>query len=765
LRYGCNKAVDWDSVIPAANANDELVASEKRRTLNVSFMDVLSAKDVADTLSTYASCWRRPGVNGIKLMADRPSASVASYSHAAGQIHSIKLSKKDAGNLPTVVEVRYTNRDTTPWKDDTVVVELAGVDVTIPRRMTPLPLPGVHRASQARREGIERLNKLRLGDLNASLTVFDQGVAHEVGDVITVTYPAVGLTNPKLFRIIDDPEYSNGLWRLTLVEYDPGSYSDDVTVIPTYPDTGLANPGVPPSTVTGFAYSFGDGIELKWSRNPEFTVAEYELRFGGTDWGSASPMLTGQAATLVGGTSFMWPPRAAGAYTVRIKARTSLGVESAAASLAFTITAPAVSNLQQGLSNDSYVLTWEPGATSLPVAFYRVRKAGVLVEEVSANRHTGVVDWMGDKAFTVAAVDIAGNEGATASTTISISGPSAVGSFTATVVVNTVLFYWSLPGIRPIPIVKYLMRRGAAGTPWASCASMGEKAGDQTFTTFFEGGSGNFVYWIAPVDTAGNQGTPTSITLKLDSPAGFQLQNEWDGTLAAGGNTTLTNAALWDGALYLPVNTAHTFQQHFDTNSWTTPQAQVTAGFDPYLEPSLASGSYQQVFDATGAAADMNSTFITFNYTGEILDGDPVVTPRIEIATNAAPTTWVSLGDVSQAFASNFRYVRVRLTVGSSGGDDLYKLSSVKLQLALKTEIDSGKNLIADFVTGVCTVYFNRDFVDVTSITVTPLSTARREWAVEFVDEANPEFFKVRMWDSNGNLTATDFTWQATGVI
>jgi hypothetical protein len=764
----CGKAVDSGYVVGAANANDALVSSEKRRTLNVTFRGRENARSVSETLRAYSATFHVPGSSGIKLIPDRPGSSVATYTHAAGQIASVKVSKKDSGNFPTESEVVYTNRTVVPWKDDSVFVEVEGVSTgALPRRLTSIRLPGINRFSQAEREAWERLNRMRTSDMTVTLDVFDQGIAHEEGDIITANHPLWN-TN-KLFRIGAPEAMSNGMWRLSGVEYQAAGYSDTSSIGPIYTDTGFLSPTTPPSTPAEPSHTFSvNGVELSWAANPELTVVAYELRKG-TSWADGTALI-GSTPTIVGGTTFTWPVASAASYTIWLKAITGVGTYSTdAVSHAVTVSAPVINpTISQSLVGADYLLTWSLTSTHLPIAVYRVRKAGVMIAEINSNEFRAPVDWTGDKTFTVAPVDIGGNEGTAASVVVSISGPSTVQNFRASVVVNTVLFYWDAPAIKPIPIAKYLMRRGVAGTAWASCASIGEKAGDQTFTTFFEGDSGDFVYWIAPVDTAGNQGTPVSLTLKVDSPAGFKLQSEWNGNFS-GGSTTLSSAVLWDAELYLPVNATQTFGDHFTTNGWTTPQAQVSADYDPYLEPAAASGYYRESFDAmNGAASNLNSTFVTFNYTGGWIDGGGTLTPTIEIATHEAPTTWVSLGNVQQAFAANFRYIRVTLTAASSGGKDLYKLTSVNVQLALKTEVDSGKKLVANFTGSppTCAVSFTKEFTDVESIVVTPLGTARREVAVEFTDSPSPDGFTVRIWDATtGTQVSNDFTWQATGVI
>lgn len=239
--YGCGKTVDSASTSTVANACDALVGgSEKRRLSGLSFIGTYQVTEIAEILRAHAGCFTVPSSSGIKLVTDAARTTDATYSHASGEIaRLVRVSKKDVGNVPTAVEVVYTNASVFPWKDDYAVAEASGIDVTVPRRTSQVRMPGVQRYSQAKREAIERLNKLRTSDLEVVLEVFDKGIAHEVGDVIEVTHP-VGLSSKKL-RIADPEMIGANLWRLTCLEYDPAAYSDDVSSAPTYADTNLIN--------------------------------------------------------------------------------------------------------------------------------------------------------------------------------------------------------------------------------------------------------------------------------------------------------------------------------------------------------------------------------------------------------------------------------------------------------------------------------------------------------------------------------------------
>jgi hypothetical protein len=236
--YGASEPVDWTTIAAAANHADANVGSpaEPRRRVGVSFTEPVSIDDLAEALRAYAGCWIFPGASGVRVLADQDVADSATYTHAAGQIAAIDpLALRDLGNSPTVVEVLYTDTSRVPYRQGSAVAQLAGAGTTLPWRVSQVNLPGVQRYSQAYREAVERLNKLTLQDVSTTVELFDDGIRHDVGDVIRITHP-IGLTLRRM-RITDVLMTSLGRWRLPLVEHDPAVYSTAVATLTLPPDT------------------------------------------------------------------------------------------------------------------------------------------------------------------------------------------------------------------------------------------------------------------------------------------------------------------------------------------------------------------------------------------------------------------------------------------------------------------------------------------------------------------------------------------------
>ena len=246
--YGAGLTVDSTSLETCADANDDTAIGEVHRQLDGWCLDKVTAVDsVSETLQAYAGVFLSRRGDTVYFIADAARSSDATYAHASGQIADYgSWAKRDTGDTPTVVEVIYTDTTVTPHRERSAIASLAGVGTTLPHRLSTVRMNGLQRYSQAYREAVERLNKLTTSDLAGEITVFDQGIAHEPGDVVTVTLP-FGITS-KAMRVVAPAESAGrGLWRLQLSEYDAAAYSTEIASEPTYPDTDLPNPASPPT--------------------------------------------------------------------------------------------------------------------------------------------------------------------------------------------------------------------------------------------------------------------------------------------------------------------------------------------------------------------------------------------------------------------------------------------------------------------------------------------------------------------------------------
>lgn len=252
--YGQGRTVNAASLIAAANFDDELCgegeAAEKRRIISLAIDTVNTCDLWQEALRTYAGCFVSQEGPEVFLVPDKPGD--VEFSFTASNVKKItRMVKRGVRQMPTVMEVRYTDTSTWPWAEKSAIAYADGVlEGATPRRESRVSLLGINRHSQAMREAIERLNKLLLCDLYLEFDAFDECLSLRMGSIVDITHPR-GLTAKKI-RVMNLQMTRPGRWNIAALEYDPAGYSNVVTAAPTYADTALPDPAAPPA-VTGLA--------------------------------------------------------------------------------------------------------------------------------------------------------------------------------------------------------------------------------------------------------------------------------------------------------------------------------------------------------------------------------------------------------------------------------------------------------------------------------------------------------------------------------
>jgi hypothetical protein len=399
-----------------------------------------------------------------------------------------------------------------------------------------------------------------------------------------------------------------------------------------------------------------------------------------------------------------------------------------------------------------------------------------------------------------------------------IVSPPTQPNISQQVVDNNVLLRWN-DCTASLPIVAYELRRGAV---WATATVIGTKQGG--FTSVFETLGGTYTYWLAGIDSAGNYGTPGSVAASVQQPPDYVLRLDQESLFSG----TKVNALLDDNIdLLLGVSLTETYEDHFTSRSWTTPQAQIDAGYAYWIMPSTESASYEEVVDYGAVVA---SSKVSQTLTSAVVAGTFSVTPKISVKLNAGDA-WTDFDAVNSVYTTNFRYIKFRYDFASAGGDDLMLLTELNYRLDSKLRNDFGTSqakaplsgtysrsattvtvtatahglvvgelVDLDFTTGTATdgvytvatattnsftvtsatsgttsgnvtlhaggtpVNFAIDFVDVEAISVTPSGTTPRLAIYDFVDAPNPTTFKALLFDTAGNRVSGPFSWSARGV-
>lgn len=354
------------------------------------------------------------------------------------------------------------------------------------------------------------------------------------------------------------------------------------------------------------------------------------------------------------------------------------------------------------IASDGIELSWSE-IPDIDRSEYEIRSGttwatAVFVDRLSATKRKLPFQPVGNNSWLIKSIDSGGRYAFNATQVIqSISAPVAP-SVTAQVVDNNVLIFWTEP-LSSQPIKIYEIRRG---NDFASATVVGTKSG--LFTSVFETASGTYKYWVVAIDGAGNYGAAGSVTCVVNQPPDYVLLTNVNSTFSG----TLNNMAPdTDGTYVLPVDTAETFQQHFTNNSWSTPQDQVNAGYPIFAQPGASSGYYEETYDY---GATIPSTKVTLTVSGSVVSGSPVLSTTISVSANGS--SWTDYPGVTEVYATGFRYIKYRVTVTASGGDDFYRISAINLKLDAKQKNDSGsgtaytevaKTFTADAATDVLT--------------------------------------------------------------
>jgi hypothetical protein len=333
-------------------------------------------------------------------------------------------------------------------------------------------------------------------------------------------------------------------------------------------------------------------------------------------------------------------------------------------------------------------------------------------------------------------------------------------NLTTEVIDNNVLFRWANnPG--SLPIATYDLRRGPV---WETADDIGRKDGG--FTTVFEAPPSQtiYVYWLTAIDTAGNYGPPVSVTATVNVPPDYVLATNFISTFAG----TRSNAATDGQVLAIPVDNTQTWQDHFTSRSWASPQAQVNAGYPIFIQPGDLSGYYEEVFDygATLAAMKIGVTYREIDVAGSVSTAVAITT-----ALDSGFTSNVQTFSGTQAYAVNFRYVKIRITATATNDQGITEIADLSVKLDTKLKTQTGAVAAVSTDSGGTTVFLTEDrtstgvktFIDVESITVSANTTSPVYAIYDFTDSYDPLSFKVLLFNSSGTRISGTVSYSVRG--
>lgn len=583
---------------------------------------------------------------------------------------------------------------------------------------------------------------------SATATVAPQGVS--------LTWPPVADVDLEAYLVRQGATWSGGVQvaktpdTTALLGYLPvGTTTIKVKALDTSGNESLTEATTTATVQAPAAPAPGATIEgtdctISWNDcTTSYWLDRYEIRYGAS-------FESGIEISTVKGQSLKLPVTWTGPRTYWVRAVDAAGNAGTAGSVVVTIGAASAPGVSATLSGTLCKLTWTIPAATLPIDRYEIRIGTTWATATSLGTVKGTAyslpaTWPSAQLW-VAAIDVNNTTGTPVSVSVTVSMP-VVSGLTADVIDNNVLLSWTgTPG--SLQIDHYEVRRGAT---WAAGSVVGSATG--TFSLLFESASGTYTYWVAGYDAAGNQGSPLSVTAAVSQPPDYILNVDWSSTLS-GTKTNLFNDPV--SGWVAMVQTGETWAQHFTNNSKTSIQQFIDAGYTKYLQPSAPSAQYVETFDYGTLLAGTKIT-VALNHTALI--GAPVVQCTIETSPDA--TTWTSFANMWQAYGTAFRYVRITLN-WSATGEAIDQVSGLNVRLDSKIRNDAGSGTVTVAANGAA-CSFNIDFVDVTSITVTPSGTTAKYAIYDFVDVPNPSGFTVYLYDSAGNRTTGSFSWSARG--
>ena len=428
-----------------------------------------------------------------------------------------------------------------------------------------------------------------------------------------------------------------------------------------------------PNKVSAEGTVVASNYRLRWP-TPDITsypVKEYDI------------YINNIKVSTVSATEYIFAPPSGASFTYYIVVKDVAKVSSDADIFTITNVPPTpVSDIEYSLVGAEIVITWTspvPTINQYSIKSYEIYYGDTTnrIGEISGNIFKYTLPKGLTHTFYVKVIDSVGSESELVALPVNISPPILnTSDITSSVVDNNVLLYWK-DAQTQLPIYTYELFKG---NTWATAVSLGTKTG--LFTSVFETTAGQYTYWIQPIDVAGNPGEARPRTLYVSQPPDYILKVDENSTFSGTKSNILVTE---EGYLLGPVNTTETFAQHFTTNSWTTPKNQIDALFPIYIQPTLSTGYYEETIDYGTILA---ASKVTITPTFEIVSG--TVDTKIDIFLSTDNTTWTSFLENSSIFATNFRYIKYKVTLNASDNKELIKIVGINVKLDQKLKSDGG---------------------------------------------------------------------------
>lgn len=674
--------------------------------------------------------------------------------------NTLRLSRRSLRDDPTVVQVEYVDASGEGWPVARQEAAAPGVGSgSVPRRVSRISLPGIHDASQAYREAVERVNWF-ISDLEATLTVYDEGFEIQQGSIVAVTHP-IGLIK-KLFRVRRAIGRS-GYWTFDLSEYDPSIYSDAVISDPTFPDTNLLSPLAAPAVLNLSAVeelyrsktgTYSSRVRVEWTAPNSPYVVDYRVE------GYVAGELVMSGTT--GQTSFVTPAveelvsELAVEYEILVFARTSVASSPANATtvnilgkLAVPGNVPSVSATQ--ISADAFQIKWQE-AVDIDIFRYHV-KIGTTADTWETATELERVDGLGTivenlpvgiHRLFVKAIDSVRNESVVATTEdVTVVLPEPPTGLTGFEIGGEARLRWTASAT---PYVgRYRITYDLTGGGNEQTLDIADALRFSTRDV----PEGDWVFRVYSVDNAGNESlTAASIQLTVTSDADTFVADE-----AIFSSPTVTNMHGWllrlsGSDAYYVTNMAETFTDTDFSDHAATP-----------LATYHSSGASEFLTETHDFGALVNGTFIA-TVPVTVLSGS--VTSQLELSVDNI--SW----DVVTALSTrgSYRYARVRVT--TTGLSTAYIISQqVRVQVNVVPIEENGS--ILTLTSGGAKVVLSRRYGAVAELSLSvqssvPVTTVYDNIILEDGANGNVTTFDVYAFDPFTQQIAATVVYKFKGV-
>lgn len=645
-----------------------------------------------------------------------------------------------------------------------------------------------------------------------------------------VQYPVTW--GPGVYTNVDSPSKGSSTFWVSALDYsDNYGHPSSITV-------DIERPHAP--VIDSIIEGSNANIYWESPNTSVMPVSHYQIRQGDS-WADSD--LVANSNTTGWSLPVTWG--ASNAKNIWVAAVDSAGNVGLPAINTISVTNPSAPVVEHSFNSENVLIQWsDSGIGSLPILEYEIRYGGnwdsgknlsgiastdgAFSPELKDGTTKAVRCSWGPKyneptrTFWVQSTDTAGNKGTPGSTDVTIVNPVAPILITSDVIDNYIILDWdaavvaqgvagvSTLGGGQLPIQNYRMYSCGKDNTTCSPVDVVDTAlllGPSTFITKFESAGGTYKYFIAAVDSAGNEGAPMEHEAIINQPANFVLHDSFISSLDA---SAPYNTAHCDGAVasdraycvdlggswietdkirtvdlykgdtfpaYGPVDTEASWEDHIGSvpRTWGSE--------DTYITPK----PYTNTFSFTHAmdlGVQLSSSNIQTDLSVKYLNSSQTVDYTLTTywTSDLSPFQgdldsedgWDKSEGVRTAAATNLRYVKIVCIFNNVPAGDLVRIDNVKVSFNMSEQSEEGTGQVLDEAEGSL-LYVDGStpemgtvskFIDVKDIQVDYAGSGTTKTAiVDFVDEASPESATVYIYNiESGTKDTGPFKWRVLGV-